>query len=283
MAGRRSCTEWNLRDPLVHLFQFSAVEWFLRVSLIWKVATCPGHFQSNLTWSRFCDIRAFSIRDWSLKARCRTGKISPFPARESSFRVRPIRKYGNASRLPNASMPRRRTQQMESGPSASAGSVRKVAETVFLVAQNQELDTLVSSHVAGRMNKRTGTILGGTFVVLLALGSFAWRPPARPKDPVVLRLKGYHWVARQDLCYAQLELVNRSTNAVSYPVFQDDLLRLSPTFTRTDQWPGWEFRTTSSSPPGTVSEMHTLAPGKTVTLRVEVKRGGPKPSIGILC
>ena len=133
------------------------------------------------------------------------------------------------------------------------------------------------------MNKRTGTILGGIFVVLLAFGSLAWRPSARPEDPVVLRLKGYHWVARQDLCYAQLELVNRSTNVVSYLVFQDDLLRLSPTLTRPDQWPGWEYRTRSSAPPGTVSVMHTLAPGKTVSLRVEVKRGGPKQSIGIPC
>ena len=173
---------------------------------------------------------------------------------------------------------------MESGPSASSGSVRKVAATVFLVAQSQEFDTLVPPHVAGRMNKRTGIILGGIFVVLLALGSLVWRPSARLEDPVVLRLKGYHWVTRQNLCYAQLELVNRSTNVVSYPVLQDDdLLRLSPTFTRADQSPGWQFRIASSSSSGTRSVMHTLAPGKTATLRVEVKRGGNKPSIGIPC
>ena len=159
-------------------------------------------------------------------------------------------------------------------------AIQSAAGSVILVARSPELDTLVPFHVAGRMNKRTGTILGGLFVVLLALGGLAWRPSARPDEPVVLRLKGYHWVARQDLCYAQLELINRSTNVVSYPVFQDDLLRLSPTLTRTDQRPGWEYRTTWSSP-GTVSVTHTLAPGKTVTLRVEVKRAGPKQSIGI--
>ncbi len=133
------------------------------------------------------------------------------------------------------------------------------------------------------MKERIGPILAGFVVALLLLGSIAWWLPARPEEQVALRLKGYHWVARQNLCYAELELVNRSTNALLYPVVQGDPFRLSPTLMRTRQWPGWGTGAWAPSSWGVVNEMHTLEPGKTANLRVQVARGGAKPSLGIAC
>jgi hypothetical protein len=133
------------------------------------------------------------------------------------------------------------------------------------------------------MKKRIGPILAGFVVALLLLGSIAWWPPARPEGQVVLRLKGYHWVARQNLCYAELELVNRSTNALLYPVVQGDPFLLSPTLMRTRQWPGWGAGAWAPSSLGVINEMHTLEPGKTANLRVQVTPMNAKPFIGILC
>ena len=133
------------------------------------------------------------------------------------------------------------------------------------------------------MNQRIGTILAGSVVVLLVLGGIAWRLSARPEDQVVLRLKGYHWVAGQNLCYAELELVNRSTNTLHYPVFQGDHLGLSPTLMRSRLGADWGFVVWTPTSSGEVNEMHRLEPGKTADLRVQVTLGTEKPSIGILC
>jgi hypothetical protein len=132
------------------------------------------------------------------------------------------------------------------------------------------------------MNKWRNAIWVGTSLLLLAAGSLGWKLSVRREEPVVLRLKGYHWVARQNWCYAQLELINRSTNRVKYPVFQNDDFGLSPTFSRGNRLGTWAPTGIPQSAPSSVCVVHTLEPGQTATLKVYVTPGTTQRFAGVL-
>jgi hypothetical protein len=119
-------------------------------------------------------------------------------------------------------------------------------------------------------------------VLFLTVAGVAWNLAGRTENPVTLRLKGYHWVARQNLCYAQLELINRTINRVTFPVYQNDDFGHSPTFSRKSRWSPWAPDGIPPSSPAAVCVVHTLNPGQTVTLKVQVTPGTVKRYVGVL-
>ena len=173
---------------------------------------------------------------------------------------------------------RRRLRAPSAEARVSAGTTPKLKR----VARRSKLYIFPSSQVENRANKWRTAIWLGAIVLLLAGASVAWKLAARMEEPVSLRLKGYHWVARQNLCYAQLELINRTTNRVTFPVYQNDDFGLSPTFSRENRLSPWAPDGIPPSSPASISVVHTLNPGQSVTLKVQVTPGTVKRFVGVL-